>query len=136
LPLPTPLAVSGLEDARLAAILLCKGIGAKAESIGVELLRDIQTVFMQVCGELPEDDRAVTTESLLLFLNKMEDRPWATFCNHKPLHAWRLSKLLSPYGVAPTRYKQGGMAQQGYRFCDFADVFNHYLSPVQGEKIS
>jgi putative DNA primase/helicase len=112
-------------EAREAALLLCqKMIG---ESLTIGLLEDIRRVFNDLAGE---DDR-LKTEVLLRELNGMSDRPWATLCGGQPLHAFRLSKMLARYAIAPAvldfAREDRSHRARGYLLAWFEDAFSRYL---------
>jgi hypothetical protein len=115
--------------ARVAALELCKT--EATENLAVELLRDIRRAFTMM-GE--EEDR-LKSEDLLSRLNGMGDRPWATSCDGKPLHAHRLSKMLARFGIAPGSIRIGRNTPKGYRFAQFEDAWKRYLPNNQEEAV-
>jgi putative DNA primase/helicase len=108
--------------ARVAALELCKK--EQGESLAVELLRDIRQAFT-LMGE--EEDR-LKTEELLSRLNGKADSPWPTFCDGKPLHPHRLSKMLARFGIAPRSIRIGRIVAKGYSFAQFEDSWSRYLA--------
>jgi hypothetical protein len=114
------------EAARKVAILLCKR--EDKDSLGVELLRDCRKAFSAMGG--PEE--RLRSEVLLQRLNDQTDRPWATLCNGKPLHAHRLAKMLAGFGVAPCAVDKA--RRNGYCLSHFADAFTRYLPAEEKEK--
>ena len=115
--------------AREAALELCKK--EQSESLSTELLRDIRAAFTMM-GQ--EEDR-LRTEELLRRLNEMDDGPWPTFCDAKPLHAHRLSKMLARFGIAPRTIRIGRITPKGYTFDQFEDAWARYLPNNKGEAV-
>lgn len=105
------------ETARNAAVALCAKAEADAEEAApVLLLRDIRTVL--------EGRDTMASNDLLARLIEMDDAPWATWRNGKPISGKRISQMLKGFSVKPHRGNKGS----SYRATDFADAWSRYLS--------
>jgi putative DNA primase/helicase len=92
------------------------------DSIGVELLKDIFQIFVE-----EQNPKSIFTETLLERLNGLEDRPWATYNNTRPLTARNLSRLLKPYDITPVTISIGNEKKKGYKAEHFQDAFERYV---------
>ncbi|WP_216382690.1 DUF3631 domain-containing protein [Arcanobacterium phocae] len=88
------------------------------ESDGIKLLEDIRnlTAWKQL--------EFISSTKLQELLMSMEDSLW----REVGLSTRKLATLLKPYGVTPTRSKDGN--QRGYKRADLEDVFARYLAPL------
>jgi hypothetical protein len=118
--------------ARHALVELCRSRTAgEDDSDGLKLLADVRTVF-----EAYTQDR-MSTDTLLNHLCAMEESPWGEYDHGGPLTAYRLARLLRPFGISPRdiRFEKG--TRKGYRRVDFGDAWERYLppcpSPILGE---
>ena len=112
--------------ARAALACLC-GVDVPDEDTGQQLLADTRDIFTQaLVDRLP-------TRQLLERLQAREDSPWNEFNHGHPFSAFRLSRLLRPYGVRPRdiRFDQG--VQKGYLRADFEDAWERYLGDIPME---
>jgi len=112
------------QRARTAAIQLMAGEEREDNSLGIRLLRDIQTVFG---GDLDQ----VSSADLVSELVAMEDAPWGDI-RGKALDTRRLSSMLRSYGIRPQTVRIGDRTPRGYRCIDFLDAWGRYLPPVSG----
>lgn len=125
------------ERARLAAKVMTETeAGVAQESFGLELLRDIKSVWK-------EKARATFTSDLLSALHGLDESPWGTY-HGSPLNANELGRLLKPYGVASVNVKLGGAVKKGYRLNGkpnpktgaveggLFDAWERYLSDAEG----
>jgi putative DNA primase/helicase len=110
--------------ARTAAVALSGSDADDAESMKVQLLVDIHTIFQHV-----SEDR-IMTKALLSRLQEMEDRPWNNFRRGKPLAARTLGDMLRSFKIFPNtiRFSDGGVAK-GYEKLAFENAFARYLPP-------
>ena len=110
--------------ARTAAVALSGSDADDAESMKVQLLVDIHTIFQHV-----SEDR-IMTKALLSRLQEMEDRPWNNFRRGKPLTARTLGDTLRSFKIFPNtiRFSDGGVAK-GYEKLAFENAFARYLPP-------
>jgi putative DNA primase/helicase len=110
------------EEARWSAQLLCTV--ENRESLNIELLKDVRGFFAK------QEQDTVSTDTLLEYLNGLEDRPWPTSCHERKMHARRLADMLQPFGIAPKSVRIGPRTPKGYERGWFEDVFNRYLQPL------
>jgi hypothetical protein len=68
----------------------------------------------------------LTTGKLLEQLLKHDDAPWR-YLNGGQLDANRLARLLKPYGIVPTQFKESGGKARGYLRAHFEDAWARYL---------
>lgn len=106
-----------------AAALALHGVEEETPGIGVELLRDIKTVF---------DERGasrIASKELLRALTDDDDTPWATWNRGKPLTARQLAARLSEFSIRPKDARlPGGEKLKSYMLADFREAFRRYLS--------
>jgi len=92
-----------------------------ADSIGCELLADIQEIFEA------RSINDVSLKDLLRYLCDDDEWPWATYNRGNSITTRQLSKKLRGYGIET---KQGWYANgngKGYEACQFADAFDRYI---------
>lgn len=105
--------------ARAAAVALTAA-AAQADSVhstGAELLADVRTVL-----DNRSDGPMIRSSHLLDALLDMEEARW----HDDQLSTRRLSDLLKPYEIFPTRMPSGD--SRGYRVAAFRDAFERYLT--------
>ncbi len=107
--------------ARDTAVTLVTRSQEDTPSLGVNLLSDIRNVFGDV-GAQP-------TESLLRWLNDMEEAPWGDL-RGRELDGRRLAAMLKPYDIRPEVIRDGKRSFRGYRRADFEDAWQRYLPPL------
>lgn len=90
----------------------------ESQSAGVLLLRDVAEVFAA-----RRDERIGSTD-LVDAVCALEESPWAEWRGGQPISARGIAKLLKPYGIRPAQDRIGSF----YRFGDFTDAFDRYLS--------
>lgn len=120
-----PLAIARLagakwvEYAQKAAIQLS---GAKEEtpSTGVELLIDIQDIFGLTTEKM-------FSKELLEKLHKIDDAPWPTFHNGKPMTHRQLGNRLSDFKINSKDIRIGGDKAKGFERNQFKDVWERYI---------
>lgn len=104
--------------ARSAAVAL-SGVD-EDEPLGVQLLGDLREAF--------GDAERLPTQTALEHLHGLDERPWATFKHDRPINAHGLARLLRPFGIRPTTYKnQSGLAVKGYVAETFREAWSRYL---------
>lgn len=104
--------------------------GAEAEEAGAEastqmLLTDIRTAF-----EVEGEGGRISSDGLVTFLWRLDDRPWGEMDRGKPITARQLARRLAPFGIKPKPQRVGGDLSRGYDLADFADALARYL-PVR-----
>jgi hypothetical protein len=109
------------ERARVAALELSTGEAREDDSLSVQLLRDIYSVFSAT------GTRRYRTSDLLEELTQIEESPWADFDHGKPVTAHGLSRLLKPYGIRTMPVWVYGEAVRGYKAEQFEDTFVRVL---------
>ncbi len=110
------------EQAREAVFVVMSGVGDDAESIGVQLLADIQAVFEQI------GDNKLPSKVLANHLHQIEDRPWAEYGKkEQPISPTQIARLLKIFGIAPGSIRWRDETPKGYQLNAFMDVFARYL---------
>ncbi len=109
--------------ARVAAVALVALAKASTPSLAVRLLADLLQVF--------GDRRAMSTESILESLLRMEESPWGDL-NGKPLDSRRLANYLRPYGVTSKSVRIDGRTPKGYSREELFDPWTRYLPVAHG----
>lgn len=116
--------VAGTEWLEIATktALKISGSESDAQSIGVELLADIQEVF-----EEKAIDR-ISTADLIKALCEDEEKPWATYNRGIPIKPRQLASRLKSYSIAskPVRFGSVGVAK-GYEKKQFDEAFSRYI---------
>lgn len=116
------------EQARKAALELSGQATIDNESIKVELLRDVQSIFAE-----NGFDRVASLE-LCNLLALLEERPWGTWKHGKPITQTQLAKLLKPFAVTSRTIRIDGQGTaRGYHREDFADAFERYIPSLSQE---
>lgn len=108
--------------ARGAARALVAEAKASTPSLGIRLLADLKTIF-----DATTDD-ALSTETLLDRLHKMEEAPWNEIAAGKPLNARGLAQRLHHYTVKSVTVRVAGdRTPKGYKREDLHDAWQRYL---------
>ncbi len=108
--------------ARKAALKL-SGADNPAQSIGTELLLDIQEMF-----DTKQVTR-ITTADLITALCGDDEKPWATYNRGKPMNPRQLARKLDGYGIKSKNLKIGyGDVKKGFDSNQFEEAFSRYLS--------
>lgn len=113
-----------LERATAAALKLSGEKAGDTQSVGNELLADIQTIL-----ETKQLDK-ISTAELITALCEDEELSWATYNRGKPLSPKQLSNRLKNYGITSHQYRPSKYENpvRGFDAKDFDDVFSRYLS--------
>jgi putative DNA primase/helicase len=109
------------ELARHAALTL-SGSSAGENTIGNELLEDIQEMFEQKRIE------RTSIKELVEVLCSDDEKPWATYNRGRAITPRQISKRLRDYGVYTKTFRQGYETVKGYEWEQFEEVFLRYLS--------
>lgn len=117
-----------LSRAKLAALAI-KGATEEPQSLSNNLLHDVREVLTGF------DAVYITTKDLLELLTEDEDMGWKHFNRGSSLTPRQLAKFLKNYGVQPKTVRVSKTSTpKGYSVCDFDDVFNRYLKPLDAEE--
>lgn len=109
------------EQAQVAAVALSNG-EVDTESRGVELLRDIESLF-----EVSGSDR-YPSQALCDALALLEERPWSDYRRGKPISSTQLARLLRGFGIVSQNIRTGTGVVKGYFRDNFLDIFSRYLN--------
>ncbi len=93
--------------------------GGEDDSLGVQLLADVRSVFN---GHL-----AMHTKDLLEALNAIEESSWGGWHDGKGLRARDVAKRLRPFGLKSKKVKVDTESLQGYHRDDLEDAWTRYL---------
>ena len=88
-------------------------------SLGIRLLTDLRQVF--------GDRDAVSTETLLEGLARLDEAPWADL-HGNGLNARGLAMRLKQYGISSRQVRIGDRTAKGYRREDLHDTWTRYLT--------
>lgn len=105
---------------RRACSFLATDRGGTSGSSGIALLRAVRRVWEQA-GE-PEKMRSSNLVEAVDKIPSPEWRPHFTAIDEK----WLAAKL-KPYGVAPTKYREGDKTMRGYKRSELQEAFARYL---------
>jgi hypothetical protein len=92
------------------------------DNLEVDLLSDIRDLLCTV------KQNHVHSAVIIMELVKMKDRPWGELTHGKPINENRLARLLKPFKIEPTKFRDGAVTQRGYSVASFNAVFDRYLS--------
>jgi putative DNA primase/helicase len=107
-------------QARAAAIELSGD--SEAESIGVELLADVRSIYAD------GDAEVIASADIVAALVALADRPWAEWSHGRPLTTAKLARLLRPFGIVPVDIKVDGKTLKRYpRRPALEDAWARYL---------
>jgi putative DNA primase/helicase len=101
--------------------------GEPEESVEM-LLGDIRAAF-----EAEGAGGRISTDTLLDYLFRLDDRPWGEVDRGRPITARQLSARLAPLGVQSRDLRFGREVRKGYRLADFADAFARYLPAASNQ---
>ena len=107
------------------AVALSSAATRTEDTPGIMLLADIQGVFAERGAE-----RLSSTE-LVNALVTMEDRPWSEWKHGTPLTAARVARLLAPFKIRPTKFRDPkySAGTRGYELAALQETFERYLPP-------
>jgi 5S rRNA maturation endonuclease (ribonuclease M5) len=89
----------------------------------VLLLADIRDAFGA--------ERTISTDSLLAYLNGLDESPWGARRRSEGLDARGLAKMLRPFKVQPKAVRVADKTPRGYHVDQFGDAFARYLPEAQ-----
>lgn len=105
------------------AALKVSGGESASQTIGAELLSDIQEIF-----EGKQVDR-ITTEELLKALCADDEKPWATYSRGLKITPRQLANKLKAYGIHSKTIRIGFDTAKGYVREQLNDAFIRYAAP-------
>jgi hypothetical protein len=103
------------DRARVACVALVADSQGKTESRSMRLLEDLKLVFAT--------QHKMFTDDILKTLTGIEDAPW----DSAELNAYKLARLLRPYGISSKDMRMGGKPRKGYTRTDLQDAWDRYL---------
>lgn len=106
-----------------ATALLLSGGETVTQTIGTELLADIQEAF-----ESRKIER-IFTDELIKALCTDDEKPWATFYKGKSITPRQLANQLKAYGIQSKTIRIGSDRAKGFEREQFKDAFRRYVSP-------
>jgi len=109
--------------ARLAAVKI-SGNSEVSQSLGVELLSDIQEIFESKCF-----DRIPSAE-LIRLLCADDEKPWATYNRGTSIKPRQVANRLREFGIISNTIRIGMTTAKGYMKYQFIDAFARYLTPA------
>ena len=104
-----------------AALKLSGGESA-SQTIGTELLSDIQEIFEEKQGD------RISTAELINALCNDDEKPWATYNRSLPIKPRQIAKKLKAYGIQSKTIRIGLDTAKGYEREQFKDVFIRYTA--------
>jgi putative DNA primase/helicase len=124
--------IAGNDWARLARSAATKisGDNEKSQSIGVELLADIQEIFETQCTD------RITSAELIRSLCTDEEKPWATYNRGSSIKPRQVVNRLREFGIVSNTIRIGVMTAKGYSKLQFADAFARYLTPDKRNNVT
>jgi putative DNA primase/helicase len=117
------------DRARAAAIELSGSYRSDNDSIGVQLLHDVWTLF----GECGAD--MLSSKDLCERLAAMEERPWASWRHGRSISPVQLARLLRPFQIHSRDLWRRGTSVKGYGKGDFKDAVDRYLPPLSSDSL-
>lgn len=109
-----------------AAIALVAIASETAESFGVRLLEDLQTIF--------KGEQELQTKTIIDRLCDLEEAPWGDLYG-KAITPRGLAKILKPYGIKSKNISIGTTRPKGYSAADIKDSWERYLPQSEKETL-
>jgi putative DNA primase/helicase len=106
-----------------AAALKLSGTESAAQTIGTELLADIQEIL-----EAKGTDR-ISTADLIKALCEDDEKVWSTHNRGNPIKPRQLANKLKGYGISSNTIRIGITTPKGFMRDQFSEAFSRYLSP-------
>lgn len=107
--------------ARIAALKISGNV-EQSQSIGIELLTDIQEIL-----ESKKTD-SISTVDLIAALCNDQEKLWATYNRGHAITPRQLANRLREFGIVSNTIRLGTTTAKGYFFLQFADAFEWYLA--------
>ena len=96
------------------------------ENLETDLLADIRELMASHKGDF------IQSGVLISGLLKLTERPWSELNHGKPLNANRLSRMLKPFELLPTKFRDGAATPRGYSIAALSAVMDRYLGISAG----
>jgi len=107
------------------AALKLSGVESASQTIGTELLADIQVIFKE-----KRVDRIATAE-LIQALCSNDEKPWKSYSKGFPVTPRQLANKLKAYGIHSKTIRIGDDTAKGYEKDQFTEAFSRYTpSPL------
>jgi putative DNA primase/helicase len=103
------------------AALKLSGVESEPQSVGTELLADIQNIFKS-----KGVDR-ISLKDLVEALCDDEEKSWKTYNHGKSISSRQVSTRLAGYGIRSKTVRIGKETSKGYTLEQFAETFSRYL---------
>lgn len=103
------------------AALKLSGSESSSQTIGTELLSDIQGIF-----EEQQVDR-ISTSELIKALCADDEKPWMTYNKGFPIKPRQLANKLKSYGIQSKTIRFGTATAKGYEYEQFREAFSRYI---------
>jgi hypothetical protein len=113
------------ERARVAAVALVADSQDGRQTLGIQLLKDLRTVF--------GDEPAMHTRTILEKLHDIDDAPWFDL-KGKPLDERGLAFRLRKYEIKPGDVRIGEVVRKGYRAEDLYDTWSRYVPDLVADQ--
>ena len=98
------------------------------EAIGIFALTDTRMIFTE------HNVERISSTNLAAALAELENRPWPEFSKGKEITTAGLARLLAPFKITPSKWRDGSETVRGYEASAFGDAWSRYLpeaSPMQ-----
>jgi hypothetical protein len=96
-----------------------------SESHGVMVLTDLKKMFDE------HGTSQLATDTIVEQLRADAERPWADMAHGKGLTPQSLARLLRPFGVRPTKWRDDADTRRGYDRKDLEDAFARYTRGIE-----
>jgi putative DNA primase/helicase len=103
------------------AALKLSGIEGASQTIGTELLADIQVIFKE------QNVDRISTEDLIKALCADAEKPWKTYYKGFPITPRQLANKLKPYGIHSKTTRIGDDLAKGYEKDQLTEAFSRYI---------
>jgi putative DNA primase/helicase len=112
------------------AALKLSGGEIASQTIGTELLSDIQMIFKD-----KKVDRIATAE-LIEALCSDDEKPWKTYSKGFPITPRQLANRLKAYGIYSKTIRIGNDTAKGYEKDQFTEAFSRYIPPSPSASVT
>ncbi len=115
--------------ARRAALKLSSD-NEQTQSIGIELLTDIQETF-----DIKHTDR-ISSSDLIAALCSDEEKLWATYNRGFQIKPRQLASQLKEFGITSNTIRIGSITLKGYYKLQFLDAFERYIATKSPPRVT